>query len=186
MRFDKSNSFRSGLLSASALATVLSITAGSLVLDGGGDFTLTNTGNSFASLSGSVGTADIYDSAAMTVNSLSLTGDMTLATGTGAHIAIDGVVAANDTLTLDAGGAITETGLGTVIANTLTGSSVGGTNLRSDNMIASLGSFTNVGHGYFRLADDESLTVTGGVDAGINELKLKTRGSSSNITIENT
>ncbi len=105
----------------------------------------------------------------------SLTDDRSL-TLTGA------LAAAGYTVTLADTGAIGET-TGAIDAATLTGSSMGGVTLNGDNLIGTLGAFSNTGSDGFALTDGETLAVGGAVNSGTGRLTLTTTGAGDNIAI---
>ena len=90
---------------------------------------------------------------------LAAAGDLTFAAGNFPN----SVVRANTTLTLAAGGAITQSS-GALIANTLTGSAGQAALTQPGNQISGLGAFAATGD--FSLADSLPLTVTGPVAVG--------------------
>ena len=184
-------------------------TAG-LALNGAGSFTLTDTGNSIATLAGSVGTLSLTDSAALTIDtvagstSLAATGNIALTDSNagGITVATTRSVSSNaangqisflaDSLTLT--GTVQETGGGTVAVIPYTASTainIGGTpntglylTTAELNQITAntlnVGSFTGTG----------TLTVTGALDTAaghalehIKNFSLTT--ASGNIAINN-
>ncbi len=67
------------------------------------------------------------------------------------------------TVDLRSDGAITQASTGTITAQTLTGSSVGGASFGAFNQVAQLGDFSNTGGGLLKLVEGRSLTVGGTV-----------------------
>jgi filamentous hemagglutinin family protein len=108
-------------------------------------------------------------------------GNVALTTTSGG-ISIANSVNAGGQATLISAGTLAESGAGVVDAASLTGSSVGGTNLNGANLISTLGGFANTGSGDFVLDNGEALTVTGTVNAGSGNLTLAT--TSGGIAVE--
>ncbi|MFI4957886.1 MAG: beta strand repeat-containing protein [Lysobacterales bacterium] len=88
-------------------------------------------------------------------------GASTTLTTTSGNLAINGTVGGTTT-TLTSAGAITEGASGVITAGTLTGSSVGSTDLNGANHIDVLGSFS----GDFSLTNAQTLTVAGPLNGG--------------------
>jgi filamentous hemagglutinin family protein len=163
------------------------IAADSLML-GGDSVTLTNSGNHFNSLSGTVNTASVFDDSSMTVSDLSASGDVALTTADGFDLILDGDVSVgSSTLTLNAGGAdggtITQSS-GIITAGALTGAAHGAVTLNGANAITGLGAFTTGGNNAFSLTNAADLTVNGAVNAGTAGLMLTTTGTGHAITLD--
>jgi hypothetical protein len=101
------------------------------------------------------------------------TGALALSTvGAGANIVIDSAIMAGGTVTLTSAGAISEANnTGVITGATLSGSAGTSALLRGNNKIANLGSFASTAG--FALTDDQSLTVSGIVNAGVNNIALQ-------------
>jgi hypothetical protein len=82
--------------------------------------------------------------------------------GTSAFILQDVVNVLNGTVDLRSDGTIGQNLAGLILAQKLTGSSVGAANFRAANEIVELGDFTNTG-GLFKLVDNRALTISGTV-----------------------
>ena len=87
--------------------------------------------------------------------------------------------AGKGSVVLTAGGTISESGNGYIVAANLSGSGVGGVSLGGANQISTLNGFTNSGNGGLSLNDLVKLTVKGAVDAGNGSLSLATGTSFS-------
>ena len=82
-----------------------------------------------------------------------------------------------NTVILNAGGNLTETGSGTITANTLKGSANGWVGLNGANAINILQRFTNTGSNGFGLNDTVALTVNGALNAGSGALSIHDNAS---------
>ena len=133
--------------------------------------------NLFDSLAGitntGVGNASITDAKAsgLTVTSLVDAGagnTLTLTTANGGPLTLSASVsAAGGAVDLVSAGAIDQTA-GLITAGTLTGTAVGAATVGGPNLIGSLGPFSTTGPGAgFALSNNQTLTVTGTVAAGI-------------------
>ena len=102
------------------------------------------------------------------------TGDLSLTTsGVHSNIAIDAAISSGSTIDLKSAGTIKQNAAGIITAQSLTGSAAGGTTLNDTNQIVNLDGFTDTG-GNFALSDGQSLTVSGTVNTGKNNLSLQT------------
>jgi len=138
-----------------------------------------NGANTIADLDGFVNTGAggfaLTDGSTLTVDATVNAGTGSLAlttTSTGSNIDIDKAITADGSVDLVSAGKILQSTAGIVSAGTLTGSAAGTTTLNSANRIMNLGSFVNTG-GNFALADDRSLTITGTVNTGSDDLTLQ-------------
>ncbi|MDP9011820.1 MAG: filamentous hemagglutinin N-terminal domain-containing protein [Pseudomonadota bacterium] len=96
--------------SGGAVTQSAAITAGSLALTGGGNFTLTNSGNNETTLAGVVNTAQIVDSTGLTIGTVNATHGLT-ATGT---LNLQTTGASSD-LTIASGATVSASGSGNAL-----------------------------------------------------------------------
>jgi filamentous hemagglutinin family protein len=173
------------LNAAGAVTQSAAISGTGLELLGAGPYTLTNGGNSFTTLaSGATGAVNYVNSGALSVGVVNATtgvtsggASLTLQTGTGTLSIIDPVNAGSGNVTLTGGGAVSESGLGTITGNLLTTSSHGGTTLAGANTVASFNA-TNDTSGDINLANTATtLTVTGVSQSGGGNVLLNNTGA---------
>jgi len=127
---------------------------------GGGDFALTD--NETLTVTGAVNAG---------------TGDISLTTtGAGDGIVLAAGLTSADTVDLVSAGTIAHSSAGIITATNFMGSSVGNTLLTGANEIADLDGFTTT-TGKFALSDDQSLTISGTVNAGNESVALTDTGS---------
>ncbi|GGY16270.1 hypothetical protein GCM10008098_04400 [Rhodanobacter panaciterrae] len=133
--------------------------------------TLTGQSTGATTLNGTnlIGTLGSFNAAGFSLTnaqSLAVTGPVnggasTALTTTAGDLAINGALSGTLT-TLNSAGAITEAAGGVITAGTLTGQSVGSTDLNGANLITTLGSFTSD----FSLTNAQTLTVAGPLNGG--------------------
>ena len=141
-----------------------SITANELKGSSVGGATLTDA-NAIGTISGytdTAGNVDINDNSA-----LSITGLIDVGT---------------NILTLTDSSTIAESGIGTIDAGTLTGSSVGGATLTGANLVTTFGGFSNGTSGTLSFTDAQSLATTGTLSSA-GALTLTTTGTGHNLTL---
>jgi hypothetical protein len=149
-------------------ATLTGSISGGVTLDGSnliaalGNFSNTVTGN-----------VSIKDNEGLTID-----GTVNVVTGTISTPSGSQPIGA---LTLTSTGTLSESGVGKIVAGTFMGSSVGGATLNGANMVTTLGSFANSGSGNIGLANGETLTVAGPLNAGSGNLALT--ASAGNLLI---
>jgi fibronectin-binding autotransporter adhesin len=102
------------------------------------------------------------------------TQDLALRTTAGA-LTLDAPLIAGGTASLTSAGLLTQNS-GTIAAAGLSGGSVGGATLGAQNVIGTLGPFTNTGPGSFSFNTTTALGVSGAVDAGTQNLALSVSG----------
>ena len=134
-----------------------SIVVGNVIANGG-SVTLTNAGNAFTSASGSAaGAFSLTDGSALALGNVAAGSAETILAPV---LTIPGTQQAPLlSLTATKGGI---TGTGSLVVGTLTGSSVGATQLIGANQLATLGNFSASG---FALADGTNLTIAGTLTA---------------------
>jgi hypothetical protein len=142
------------------------VTAAGATFNSTADITLLNAGNHFTAGAGT---------------SLRASGNTIRLRDVGALVL--GTVTATSSLSVTAGGALSESAGAVITTPTLSGTSQGGVTLDQANAIGTLGSFTNTGAGDFALTTASSLTVGGPVDAGSGNLALTTTGTGSSLTL---
>jgi hypothetical protein len=114
------------------------------------------------------GNFSLTDTTALAVTGVVSAGSGNLSLNVGGPLTLASDLDAGGTVSLTAGGAITQAA-GTIHAANLTGSSVGGASLGDVNDFAASSGFTNTGGGNLLLKDDPTLTLTGSFkDAGGN------------------
>lgn len=117
------------------------------------------------------------------------TGNGTLSVSGATSIAVSGVLnAGSGVVDLVSTGGISESGgTGSIIAGTLTGSSVGGAFFDGPgNSITTLGNFSNATSSNFVLTDAHALTISGTLDNQVGNTTLTTTGAGSNLVISGT
>ncbi len=193
---DDENLTISGTLNASSYGVTLvdtgtigettgTIDSGTLTGSSTGGATL-NDSNGIATLNAFTNTGaggfGLEDGQALTVNGAvnSGTGDLTLTTTSG-NIAIKNQLTAGGVANLNSAGTLVESGSGAISASSLTGGAAGATTLTGANQIGSLGAFSNTG-GNFALTDDESLTVSGTLNASSYGVTLVDTGTIGETT----
>jgi filamentous hemagglutinin family protein len=160
------------------------------------DLSLTDTlgGGSFSGLTAqrNLTLASTGAGAGLTVDSASAgvqgsgVGDLSI-TSAGAMTLTGAIDAAGDTVTLTAGGTITQfsAGANVIRAQRLTGSSVGGASLASGNEVVTLDDFANTVSGPFSFSNSGPLSVIGDVSSA-GRVFIGTTGASGTLTVTNT
>jgi hypothetical protein len=147
------------------------------------NLTVTSTGALDATgavLTATGGTLTLQGATGLDVGATAATsGASMFSTTTSGVLSLRGAVnAAGQTLTLASAGTINETPTGVITASTVTGSSAGGATLNnSANVIGAFTAFTDTAGGNVKVADSETLTVTGAVSIGTGTLTLTSAGS---------
>ncbi len=108
------------------------------------------------------------------------TGNLSLTTTSG-NIDIASQLTAGTEADLVSAGTVSESGSGAISAAQLAGSSAGEAAFGGSNMIGTLNAFTNTGSGGFSLSDGETLTVSGALNAGADNLSLTTTSGDLDI-----
>jgi hypothetical protein len=155
-----------------------------ITLDSAG--TISQTGGTITG-----GTLTGYSTGGMTLNNANAIGKLGAFTNNTSggialtdsnSLSITGAVnASGQTVDLAVTGAIDEdNGVGSITAQALTGSSVGGAILTGVNDVVAIGGFTNTGAGGFSFTDDPALTISSDINSGSGPLTLTTVGPSTN------
>ena len=199
---DSASSFAMDILIYAPTGTVSIIAAGAITQTDSGGFTagtltgssvggvsLTAAGNNIGTLAGftSGGPFALTDASTLVVTGTVSSGANALTlitTGSGHDLNIHGTVTTSKTMTLKAGGAISQTSASKLHAANLTGSSHDGAALTSNlNTIGTLDAFTSGGQ--LTLVNNAALTVSDTVSAA-TALRLTTRGSGNGLKIQGT
>ncbi|AOU98909.1 hypothetical protein BI364_13940 [Acidihalobacter yilgarnensis] len=165
-----------------AVTQTAGLTAGNLLLQGGGPVTLTNAGNAVGTVAGTTGALDLVDTNGLTVGTvggvagLTATGDVGLQTGSGGLALNADVNVGSNLLKLDTTGAVTQTA-GLTAGNLLLQGGGPVTLTNAGNAVGTVAGTT----GALELVDTNGLTVgtVGGVvgltatgDVGLNAPSL--------------
>jgi filamentous hemagglutinin family protein len=167
-----------GTANASAGALTVSGTGSGLALLDGGTFTLNNAGNSVTAVAGTVGRLTLNDNAALAVDTvgaasgITASGDISLQSSVSLTLN-QAVSDAGHRVTLT-GGTISQAAAGVVTADTLTGSSVGGTTLTFANQVTHLGAFSNSGTGALSFTNAAGFDTTGAIADTVGAIALTT------------
>jgi hypothetical protein len=146
-----------------------------------------NTAGTVSSASGPVALTTSGTGSTLTLGAaVTATGStVTLTTaGAGSNLTLDAPVTAADNVALDSAGTIDQTG-GVITAASLTGTSVGGANLPGQNLVPTLGAFSDTGADSTGIAftDAQALGTSGTVSSVSGPVTLTTTGGGSNLTL---
>jgi filamentous hemagglutinin family protein len=182
---------------SSGINVAIEDSAAALDIDTALDFTGDHvTLDAAGTIGESTGAIDAYALTLGSVGDILLTGANDIAVLNGANTGGSGNLDVNDTgplriagtlnagtgaVTLNSTGKIAETSVGSIIAASLTGSSVGGAVFTGDNTIGTLDAFTNTGANSISLTDGEALTVSGAVTTGTGNIVLTTTSGGIDI-----